>query len=870
MGHPENIIRYDTIIIGSGIGGSTAALLLAKYFNKKVLLLEKHWKFGGLTHEFEFDNKKFATGVHYIGSVENNSVPAKIFDILTSGKLQWKKMPHRFDEVIFPDHHFAIPSSPTEFIDELSLKYPDDAPAIRRFVKDSIMAFRYLTVHNATKSHMPGLNGISTGIFKILAGFDPNISLLDYINKHFKNEELKGIIASQWADHGVLPSEASFMVHAMIFNHYINGTFYPLGGVDSLNSNMKATLESNGVEIRLNTEVVQINTEKKKVTGVTVVSNAAGADTIYADHVISNAGATATYKRLLDHEHFDFLEKDSAFLSSNYDFFSVYLSLRTSPKELGFDGSNKWIYNTNKLDEQLLAFDENKGPNFYCLLFPSIKAGDEKNHTMEILSMVKYDKFEKWEDTHWKNRGNSYSDFKDKLAKRILKDIEKRYPGLADAINDYNISTPLTTKSFLSRDRGSSYGVPFTTKRSRLKWLSTRTPFKNLHISGQDAFAPGIMAAMMGGVSAAANTLGGLGYFRIMKEVTKHTVAQGLAEKKFLTAKVIERKQETKDAATFKLAITGADYFDYQSGQFIVIDVSIGGKSHKRSYSLSSFSDEKYPSITIKRVPNGIVSNHFLNHAFSGSEFHVSMAKGKLVIPQHHKNKNLVLIAAGSGITPLYSIMKDILVNCTYNHITLLYANRSIETTIFLSELRDLESEYPNYLTIKHFFSKPNNGLKANIISEEEIENALKRDEPSQPLVLVCAPKGIVKMAKKAADRYGLPEELFMYESFTTEPLNLEEVDIPEIESAVTLQISNKAHIGTIEKRETILKGLLDSKVPVDHSCMSGDCGLCACQIKAGEVVSLHEKKLTRKLAGEEILPCVSYANTQEIVLLKS
>lgn len=354
-----------------------------------------------------------------------------------------------------------------------------------------------------------------------------------------------------------------------------------------------------------------------------------------------------------------------------------------------------------------------------------------------------------------------------------------------------------------------------------------------------------------------------------MRQIAKHKVINGLTEMEFLSARVTKRKQETTDAATFKLDVAGIDDFAYQSGQFIVVNVSIEGKSHKRSYSLSSFMDETEPSITIKRVPSGIVSNFFLNEVFEGTEIQITLPKGKLVIPDIHKKKHLVLIAAGSGITPVFSIIKDVLVNCIYNNIILLYSNRNKESIIFYEELSELEAKYPTYFTVKHYLSEPKEPLTPNMLSITDIEKTLKRNKKSDTLVMVCAPKGIVKMAKDAADNVGISEHLFMYESFTTEPLNLNEIDLPTLDAKVTLQISNKAHNADIEQQVTLLKGLLDSKVPIDHSCMSGDCGLCTCRIKSGEVVSLQGKRLINKKEGEEILPCISYANSEHITLLK-
>lgn len=862
--------RYDVIIIGSGIGGSTAALMLAKFFNKSVLLLEKHWKYGGLTHEFEFDNKMFATGIHYIGSVQNKSIPAKIFDILTDGKLIWKQMPHKFDELIFPKHSYTIPSSPEDFQQELAEKYPEDKKALTRFIKQSKQAFTYLNLHNTTKNHLPFLHGMVTSLFKLLVGFNPNVTLQEYLDRNFQNDELKAIIAGQWCDHGVVPSEASFMVHSMIFNHYIHGAYYPEGGVSSFNKNMHDTLIQAGVDISVNSHVKRLKTSKNKVVGIEVEMPDGHVMHLEADQYISNIGAPSTYKNLLAQENFSFLKADQEHLSSNYDFFTIYLSLNRSPKHFGFDGSNKWICNSQARDHQLLLTDQAQQPGFYCLLFPSLKAGDDTNHTMEILSMVNYEVFKKWEDTTWKQRDKEYNVLKDQLAKQIFEDIKKRYPGLMDAVSAYNISTPLTTTKFLSREKGSSYGVPFTTRRPTLKWLSAKTPYKNLHLSGQDVFAPGIMAAMMGGISAAANTLGSLGYFKLMKQITQYKIYEKKPPLSYFQVKVKKRVEETAQAASFILDHSGNPELNYKAGQFVLVDVAIQGRSHKRSYSLSSYPEEDDLKITVKRVKNGLVSNYLLDQVFEGGTLSVSSPKGKLIIPNELKSRDILCIAAGSGITPIFSIINDLLVNACNNKIRLVYANKSPASSIFLDELKDLEVKYPSSLTLEHFYSSPSKDNLPRRLSKADITKAFTHFEGDKPLVVVCAPGGIVKMAKEAALDFGLPEELLMYESFTTEPVNLNKAILPDLDSSITLQISNREFQGKVERGKTLLKGMLNSKIPVDHSCMSGDCGLCACTLKSGQVISVEGKKAKPKTVGEEILPCISYANSKNVELLKN
>ncbi|MDJ0719946.1 MAG: NAD(P)-binding protein [Prochloraceae cyanobacterium] len=104
----SNSNKYDAIVIGSGIGGLTAAAILSKYNHKKVLVLEQHYVIGGLTHEFERKGFHWDVGIHYVGEMGEGEIGRKIFDYITEGKLRWNKMPDPFEKFVYPDFTFEV------------------------------------------------------------------------------------------------------------------------------------------------------------------------------------------------------------------------------------------------------------------------------------------------------------------------------------------------------------------------------------------------------------------------------------------------------------------------------------------------------------------------------------------------------------------------------------------------------------------------------------------------------------------------------------------------------------------------------------------------------------------------------------------
>ncbi|PID53007.1 MAG: all-trans-retinol 13,14-reductase, partial [Micrococcales bacterium] len=134
---------YDAIVIGSGIGGLSAAGMLARAADKRVLVLEKHTEPGGFTQSFRRDGASWDVGVHYLGEMTPKDRIFTYLEYLTAGELKLNRMPAGFDRFVYPGIDFTTPSDPIEYQDKLIAMFPDEERSIRRYFRDIDRTFKW-------------------------------------------------------------------------------------------------------------------------------------------------------------------------------------------------------------------------------------------------------------------------------------------------------------------------------------------------------------------------------------------------------------------------------------------------------------------------------------------------------------------------------------------------------------------------------------------------------------------------------------------------------------------------------------------------------------------------------------------------------
>ena len=508
--NPTLASSYDTIIIGSGMGSLTTAAILSKE-GQKVLVLEKHYTAGGFTHVFKRKGYEWDVGIHYIGDVQRpTSVVKKVFDYITNAQLKWADMGAVYDKIIIGKKTFDFVKGTTNFKEKLYKYFPNDKEAIDNYVSlvfEATKASQNYYMEKAVPKLVSTLFG--NKMRKPFLKFSDKTTY-EVLSSITKNNELIKVLSGQYGDYGLPPKQSSFTMHASVARHYFGGASFPIGGSSQIAKTTDKVIEKAGGTILISAAVEEVIIENNKAVGVKM----ADGKIFNAKHIISGAGVITTYKKLLPkstvikHQ----LEKKLQEVSPSVSHACLYIGLNGSPEELSLPKTNLWIY-PEDLDhdacvERYLKDIDSPFPVVY-VSFPSAKDPDWSNRypgksTIDIITLLPYDIFKRWNGTKWMKRGDDYDALKEKISNRLLEELYKQIPQIKGKIDCFELSTPLTTQHFVNYEKGEIYGLDHTPKRFRQRFLQPRTPIKNFYLTGQDIVSAGIAAALFSGVLTAA------------------------------------------------------------------------------------------------------------------------------------------------------------------------------------------------------------------------------------------------------------------------------------------------------------------------------------------------------------------------------
>ncbi len=337
---------------------------------------------------------------------------------------------------------------------------------------------------------------------------------------------------------------------------------------------------------------------------------------------------------------------------------------------------------------------------------------------------------------------------------------------------------------------------------------------------------------------------------------------------KFYDLTVEQVRQETADACSFTFNVPEElrEIFAYQSGQFLTFEVPYGDENLLRCYSMSSSSivDSKL-QVCVKRVDNGRASNWFCDNLQPGKNIKVKPPAGIFTVK--HNQDDLLLFAGGSGITPVYSILKSALYSSD-NTVRLIYANRDVDSIIFRHEIRRLQQRFPERFEVFHLLDDLQSYPKSRMLS------ALTYNM-THAQVYICGPSPFMNAVEKALSKVCVNPQQIHIEKFIslespTEHLIKESEIIPELNSGANINVSiyGDNHTFPCSPTETILQAASNAGIELPFSCEVGMCASCMCEITEGDVELLTNEVLSENdLNNQIILTCQAIPKAKNIKL---
>ena len=341
----------------------------------------------------------------------------------------------------------------------------------------------------------------------------------------------------------------------------------------------------------------------------------------------------------------------------------------------------------------------------------------------------------------------------------------------------------------------------------------------------------------------------------------------------FYKLRIEDIRKETDKAVTISFEVPEhlKAEFKYKAGQYITLKSSINGQEVRRDYSLCSSPKSGKLKVGVKKVVDGTFSAYANEQLKVGNILEVAPPKGRFIFePNDSKTKNIATFAAGSGITPILSIIKCALEEEINSKVILVYGNKTTQDTMFLNELLELQHEYSSRFSIQFVFSQADEGNSLFGRIEKSTVNYVMKNKHKDIEVdayYICGPEAMIYTVKDVLTEYGIPKERIHFELFKSTAQN--EIDTQEIPSGrtkVTVMLDDEESSFEMSPKQSVLEAALDEDLDAPYSCQGGICSTCLARLKEGEVKMRQNNILTDSEVAEGlILTCQSHPLTSTI-----
>ncbi len=340
-----------------------------------------------------------------------------------------------------------------------------------------------------------------------------------------------------------------------------------------------------------------------------------------------------------------------------------------------------------------------------------------------------------------------------------------------------------------------------------------------------------------------------------------------------LQLKVEKLIKDTPDAQIMYLREISGKEVNFVPGQFLTLIFDDNGNEVRRCYSIFTTPSElPLLGIAIKKIEGGIVSDKFLEEIKEGDVLSSLIPMGSFTAARA-KSDHITLFGAGSGITPLFSILKHHLETGESRKARLIYQNRSESSIIFREQLSALEHDYPGRFKVTHILSRPSDSWEGEKgrLNEQFINNLLSSDPAvadSGNDVFLCGPEEMMQSVMKTLESHGHSKSRLHREYYTVSIKQDTFLDVEPEERSVTVIYKGKSYNLNVPPKTSILEQAMDVGIDLPYSCQTGSCSSCMTKLVSGKILLLDQSVLSDdEIKQGYCLTCVGFPMSDDVIV---
>ncbi|MGN0281667.1 MAG: phytoene desaturase family protein [Prevotella sp.] len=497
------------VIIGSGLGGLSTAVILARN-GYQVTVLEQGVQVGGCLQCFSRGGTKFETGMHFIGSAAKGQTLNRMMRYLHIDDVPLKQLDTEgYDVVKLEGGEFCFANGRERFIDRLAECFPRQRENLQRYFD--------IVEQVAQASSLHSLRNASSDV--VINTEYQCRSVNEVVESLVTDPLLQKVLVGNLPLYAAEPDRTPFSTHAFIADFYNQSAFRIVGGSDAIAGSLVREIEKEGGSVVVREKAVRIECDNSKATAVITASG----NRYEADMVISAIHPARLVEMLADNKIIRpvYRQRINA-IPNTVGGFAVYVKFK--PLTMPYMNHNVYGYNQST-PWNCEHYNDQTWPKGYLYMHLCTKDidnaavnGQAYAEACEVLSYMQYADVERWAGRKVGCRGSDYEAFKREHAERLIDAVDRQNPGFKDSIEKYWTSTPLTYRDYTGTEGGSMYGVAKDINNTMAYRVQHRTRIPNLLLTGQNINSHGMLGVLVGTIVTCSELLTAETIYKQIKE----------------------------------------------------------------------------------------------------------------------------------------------------------------------------------------------------------------------------------------------------------------------------------------------------------------------------------------------------------------